>query len=145
MYTNINTPTVFSGTLRASYDPSKKKKKINESCYTNGEELTSEKEQEGKMELDQGTGGERWEEYRVKRAWAFQLIFVSSLYGICCCFFLWEQYPESLDWIFTAGCVWHFNESDSLQLVYGDLIGCCCSLQTPPECLIGYLSRKYAI
>lgn len=57
MYTNINTPTVFSGTLRASYDPSKKKKKINESCYTNGEELTSEKEQEGKMELDQGTGG----------------------------------------------------------------------------------------
>lgn len=34
-----------------------KKKKINESCYTNGEELTSEKEQEGKMELDQGTGG----------------------------------------------------------------------------------------
>lgn len=53
-----------------------------------------------------------------------------------------------LDWIFTAGCVRHFNEGDGLQLVYGDLIGCWSSLQSlspPPELLIGYLSRKHAI
>lgn len=48
-------------------------------------------------------------------------------------FFLRARDPESLDWIFTAGGVRHFNESDGLQLVYGDLIGRRSSLQTPPR------------
>lgn len=89
------------------------------------------------MDLDHDTGG------RTGRIWSehFSSFLVFSLYVIHCCFCERRILSHLIGYLQQAAC----DESDSLQLVYGDLIGCCSSLQTPPELLIGYLSRKHAV
>lgn len=103
-HVDINTRTVVSGTLRASYDP-------------------PQKENQWKL-LHKWRGADKWKRGQ-DRSWVIfsekgsRISAHFRLYDIYCCLCK-QQILNRLMRIFTGGCVWHFNEIDgSTAAVWG--------------------------
>lgn len=138
--TNINTAVVFSGTLRASYEPSR----INKAVTQMEKSWQVKKKQEGKIDLDQ-------EEVHGKDLVLWLILVVSlaetAVNAVHFLLFSWAQDLVTLNWRFDlkqAVCGISMR-AIIYSVVYGDLIRCSSSLQTLPEPLIGCLCRKHTI